>query len=110
MQGTSAVGWAKKIVFPTRAVSWTAGSFCLPRRICCQQHRPSEASILVARDAVRAQSRSLPIQLSLAQAKTGIFGFAAPRSDTQSQNAHVKPRGSPTRAQDGLSAPAGSLG
>ena len=38
-------------------------------------HLPNEANIFVAREALRTCVRSLPIQLSLAQASTGSLGL-----------------------------------
>ena len=59
---------AKNIVLPVSAFSSTAASLCRPKRTCFQQHVPRDASILVADVASRTCTRSLPIQLSLAQA------------------------------------------
>ena len=89
MDGTSAVDCAKKIVLPVSAFSWTAGSLCRPRRTCFQQHLPRDASILVARDASRTCRRSLPIQLSLAQALVGRFGLLVAMSTRQSQQVPI---------------------
>ena len=103
MDGTSAVGCAKMIVLPVSAFSWTAGSLCRPRRTCFQQHLPRDASILVPSDASRTCRRFLPIQLSLAQALMGSFGFLAAMSTRQSQQVHTMPFSSPIPAQRGRS-------
>eukprot|EP00974_Lingulodinium_polyedra_P012309 1187270-Lingulodinium_polyedra.AAC.1 len=64
------------MVLPTMPFCWTSGA-PLPRRTCFQQHRPRDASILVAFEAPRTCTRSRPIQLSLTRASSGIFGFLA---------------------------------
>ena len=88
---------------PVSALSWTAGSLRRPRRTCFQQHLHRDASILVAKDASRTFSRSLPIQLSLAHALIGSFGFLAAMSTRQSQQVHTMPFSAPIPAQGGRS-------
>ena len=101
MEGTSAVGCAKKMVLPVRARSCRAGSPCLPSRTCFMQQRPRELSILVASEASRTCFRSLPIQLSFAHELIGSFGFLAPMSTRQSQHTQTTASGSPTPAHGG---------
>ena len=101
MEGTSAVGCAKKMVLPTKAFSCTAASPIRPRRTCFQQQRPKDASIFVALEARRTCRRSRPTQLSLTQAFTGNFGFFAARSAMQPQQANTKHAASPMPAQGG---------
>ena len=83
--GTSPVGCTRKMLFAVNPVSCTAGSSRRPKRTCFQQHLPKAASALVAVDAFLTFTRSLPSQLSLAQAFTGILGFFATTSMRQSQ-------------------------
>ena len=78
--GTSAVGCAKRMVLPASPVSCAAGSPRRPRRTCFMHTRPRDASILVAFEASRTWGLSLPIQLSLAQAFSGMQGFLAAMS------------------------------
>ena len=98
----SAVGCANKMVFPVIPFCWTSGA-PLPRRTCLQQHRPMDASILVAFDALRTCGLSRPPQLSLAKAFKGILGFLAQRSVRQLQQAQTRLSASPTPAHRGLS-------
>ena len=100
--GTSAVGCARKMLFAVKPVSCTAGSSRRPKRTCFQQHLPKAASPFVAVDASLTCARSLPIQLSFAQALTGILGFFAMISMRQSQQLHTWLFASPTPAQRGL--------
>ena len=100
MEGMSAVGCEKKIVFPVTPFCCTFGS-PLPRRICFQQQRPREASILVALEESRTWIFSRPIQLSFAHASKGSLGFVAPRSVKHSQQAHTGTDGSPMPAHVG---------
>ena len=64
-------------------------------------HLPNEANIFVAREALLTCARSLPIQLSLAQASTGSLGVRAHTSERQSQQAQTVASGSPRPAQGG---------
>ena len=97
----SAVGCANKMVFPVIPFCWTSGA-PLPRRTCLQQHRPMDASILVAFDALRTCGLSRPPQLSLAKAFKGILGFLAQRSVRHQQD-QTRLSASPTPAHRGLS-------
>ena len=103
MEGTSAVGCARKMLFAVKPVSCTPGSSRRPNRTCFQQHLPKDASTFVAVEASLTCARSLPSQLSFAQAFTGIWGVLATMSIRQSQQLHTWQFSSPMPAQRGLS-------
>ena len=101
--GISAVGWAKKMVFPEIPFCRTSGA-PLPKRTCFMQHLPKDANIFVASEASRRHGLKRPPQLSLVKPLRGSFGFWAQMSATQSQHIQTRAPGSPMPAHCGLSA------
>ena len=109
IDGTSAVGCAKKIVFPQIPFCRTSGE-PLPKRTCFQQSRAKDNNILVAIVASRTLIFSRPIQLSLARESNGIRGRLLHKSWRQPQQTQTRPSGSPMPAHGGMSAEEPSLG
>ena len=77
MEGTSAVGCARKMLFAVRPVSCTPGSSRRPNRTCSQQHLPKDASTFVAVEAsyVCALSAKPIVVCTSVHRHLGCFGY-----------------------------------